>query len=83
MSADAVQRAVEHLHADEFHPTAYRRLDPARLNEWVQNSGLDRRYRMHLLAATTDYRSGIIRWHGTRYHFNVSPAGVVTVERAS
>ena len=58
----------------------------AGLAEHLNDTGIDKRYKAHLLAGTTNGTSGIIQYKGIKYYFHCiapwtyCPAGEITVE---
>lgn len=63
-----IENAVKHVH-NTFDVSSYPIQSPERLAEYVSEHAPDRRYKLHLLAASSDFRSGIVRWRGARYYF--------------
>lgn len=63
-----IENAVKHVY-NAFDVSSFAVGSPERLFEYANENSGDRRYKIHILAADSSFRSGIVKWRGTRYYF--------------
>lgn len=64
MSASLIQRAFTYVRATDTD----KRVTGQRIADYVRDMSTDRRYRLTFDAASSDFRSAIVTYRGTRYY---------------